>query len=363
MIVYRYDAGAPKQVGGKPGGGRDARAHAASARPATCGPRPGSLAGAGLPLKRKHKTMDRSPCADSPAQLGGAAVLMAVMIATLGGCGGGTISPAAVKTESHFVSAAAVPAGADDIVIMHLETAQDTDATDTAAPGTDCFPYRFDTEQSLRLSLHEDAHARRMVLSDAQGQVLAEVDRTAPSERVTLPAGQDHTLCVESDGSEAQTHFFRLLPVAEVAVAALSADESTQLLSASPHCEACDLRGVRLPQARLAWADLTGADLSGADFSGSTMSGATLTQAKLQGADFSNVVLNNAFVDSATLHATNFTSADLEWANLQGSSIQGANFTQARLLGATWVNGHLCSYDSDGHCAMDNTLQDALTKP
>ena len=297
--------------------------------------------------------MTQSPCTHSPTRLGVTA-LMATMIAALSACGGGdAISQASVKTESHFVSAAALPAGADDIVIMHLETAQDTDVTDTATPGTDCFPYRFDTDQSFRLSLHEDAHARRMVLSDAQGQVLAEVDRTAPSELVTLPAGQEHTLCVESDGSEAQTHFFRLLPTAEVAVAALTADESTQLLSASPHCRTCDLRGVQLPQAKLANADLTGADLSGANFSGSNMRNAILNQANLQAANFSNVLLNSAFVKSATLNATNFTSATLEGADLLGSSIQGTNFTQSMLFAAKWVDGTLCSYNSVGYCNMD----------
>lgn len=110
-----------------------------------------------------------------------------------------------------------------------------------------------------------------------------------------------------------------------------------------------DLRGVRLPgarlrRARLAFADLRGADLSesflaqadlhGAKLEGARLSGADLSHANCAGAEMGEVDLQSALLEEAVLEGASLRFADLHEAVMEGASLVDADLWGAKMSGA-----------------------------
>jgi uncharacterized protein YjbI with pentapeptide repeats len=120
--------------------------------------------------------------------------------------------------------------------------------------------------------------------------------------------------------------------------------------SYSGSCEDCSLVGQQMPYSELTGTRYGGADLSHASLFGSMAEGADFVGLTGRYTDFSQVVLNNANLEDATLTNSRFIGAEANGANFSGAQLDFSAFTDAKLIGANISNisaTHMKATDAD----------------
>jgi uncharacterized protein YjbI with pentapeptide repeats len=131
---------------------------------------------------------------------------------------------------------------------------------------------------------------------------------------------------------------FRLIALAGVAVTAAAASAAAALWPSGPEvprlapgyggvCEACDLTGRILVDARL-----SGGDFRRARFREAVMNRVLATDGLFDQADFTDAILDDGEFTRARLPAANFTGASMVATRFPGADLSGAvGLTQAQL--------------------------------
>jgi hypothetical protein len=200
------------------------------------------------------------------------------------GCGGSddsgskTSSVSSYVHEREFAKDSDFFAQPDQVVVLNLETADDSvsDDEDTGGIGDDVIRIRLEEAAGHEFKLNiPDGDLFTMTVTGPAGYVEALLDKDNPSATVDVDEGV-HSFAITHGGGTVRNRALFIRPGSTIV---------------SKDCPGCNLSGINLQSHNLSGSDMTGADLSYADLSYANLEYADVTDSVRQGTNMENAVV------------------------------------------------------------------------